>query len=356
MGQRLLFTPRKRPIAGGAAAGGKHHPRADAGSRARGRPRLGARRRAWPVVTGAPLAAAANLAQAWGVARLAPRCAPQRRSKVSKLPEYEIYAIRYAKQERRSEAHMFLGGDPSKLIQGLDFFTYALRGGGRTWIIDTGMTEFQATRMGRAYDFICRPSEALAKIGIEAATAPEVILTNAHFDRVGTLDAFPRARFHIQDAELLHASGRDMTHAPFRAAYHPEDVKALIGLVFQGRMVFHGGDVTLAPGLEYLLVGGHARGQAVVRVSTARGWVILASDAVHVFEEVDEERPFAIFYDLPGMLEGYRRITQLAGARDLIIPGHDHRVTKAYPAATAGLEGMVVRLDKPPTWGASAVR
>jgi glyoxylase-like metal-dependent hydrolase (beta-lactamase superfamily II) len=269
---------------------------------------------------------------------------------VSKLPEYEIYAIRYAKQDQRAEAHMFLGGDPKKLIQGLDFFTYALKGGGRTWIIDTGMTEIEAKRMGRAYDFICRPSAALAEIGIDAATASDVILTHAHFDHVGTLEDYPKARFHIQDAEMLHVSGRDMTHVPFRAAYHPDDIKALIELVFQGRVVFHRGDVTLAPGLEYLLVGGHARGQAIVRVNTARGSVILASDAVHVFEEVDDERPFAIFYDLPGMLEGYRRIRALAGARDLIIPGHDHRVTKAYPAARAGLEGKVVRLDAPPAW------
>ena len=51
---------------------------------------------------------------------------------MSKLPEYEIYAIRYAKQDKRSEGHMFLGGDRNKMIQGLDFFTYALKGAGAT--------------------------------------------------------------------------------------------------------------------------------------------------------------------------------------------------------------------------------
>ena len=79
---------------------------------------------------------------------------------------------------------------------------------------------------------------------------------------------------------------------------------------------------------------------------------------MHVFEEVDQERPFAIFYDLPGMLEGYRRINRLAaeGAskgtapRDLIIPGHDQRITKAYPAAAPGLEDQILRLDKKPGW------
>jgi glyoxylase-like metal-dependent hydrolase (beta-lactamase superfamily II) len=108
--------------------------------------------------------------------------------------------------------------------------------------------------------------------------------------------------------------------------------------------------VGLAAGIEFLLIGGHARGQAILRVHTARGWVILASDAVHLFEEVDEERPFAIFYDLPGMLEGYRHIKRLAEGRDLIVPGHDQRVTHAYPVAGAGLEGQVFRIDKNPTW------
>lgn len=269
---------------------------------------------------------------------------------MSDLPNYEIYAIRYAKQDLRSEGHMFLGGDHHKMIQGLDFFTYALKGGGKTWIVDTGMTAKEAKRMGREYDFLCRPSEALAEIGIDAATASDVILTHAHFDHVGTLEDYKHARFHIQDEEMIHVTGRDMTHKPFRAAYHQDDVKPLIDLIFAGRMVFHKGDVTLAPGIEFILLGGHARGQAILRVHTKRGWVILASDAVHVYDETDHERPFAIFYDLPGMLEGYRRINRLAGSRDLIIPGHDARVTKAYPAAAKGMEGRILRLDLPPTW------
>ena len=268
---------------------------------------------------------------------------------MSALPQYEIHAIRYATQAQRAEGLTFLGGDPQKMMQGLDFFTYALKGGGRTWVIDAGMTPLQAERVGRRYDFICRPGEALAKIGIDAAKVSDVILTHAHFDHVGTLGDYGQARFHIQDEEMIHISGRDMTHVPFRAAYHADDVKALIDLVFADRMVFHDGDVTLAPGLDFLLIGGHARGQAILRVNTARGQVILASDAVHVYEEIDEERPFAIFYDLPGMLEGYRRIKRLAASRDLIVPGHDQRVARGYPAV-AGLEGQVFRLDREPTW------
>ena len=271
---------------------------------------------------------------------------------MSQLPTYEISAVRYARQDRRDEAHMFLDGQHGKMIQGLDIFTYALRdtATGKVWVIDTGMTAPKAIRMGSNYDFLCRPNEALAKVGIEAAEVEDVILTHAHFDHVGTLEDYPKARFHIQDIEMIHVTGRDMSHPAFRKAYHPDDIKQLIDLVYAGRMTFHDGDVTLAPGLEFLLIGGHARGQAVLRMHTRRGWVILASDAVHVFDETDHERAFAVFYDLMAMLEGYRRLNRLAGSRDLLVPGHDARVTKAYPAAAPGLEGQVLRLDLPPTW------
>ena len=266
-------------------------------------------------------------------------------------PNYEIFAIRYAKQDLRAEGHLFLGGDHNKMLPGLDFFTYVIRGGGRTWVIDTGFTPEGAAKMGRKYDYLIRPCDALAKLGIDAATATDVILTHAHFDHVGTLDDDPNAKFHIQDQEMIHVTGRDMSHPRFRAAYNPDDVKNLIDLIYADRMIFHDGDVTLAPGLEFILIGGHARGQAILRVHTERGWVILASDAVHLFEETDEERPFVIFYDLFGMIEGYRRINAMAGHRDLIVPGHDARVTRAYPAAGPGMEGLILKLHVPPTWG-----
>ena len=120
--------------------------------------------------------------------------------------------------------------------------------------------------------------------------------------------------------------------------------------LWRERMGDAAGRVIIAPGLEFILVGGHARGQAILLVNTKRGPIVLASDAVHVYDETDFERPFAIFYDLPGMLEGYRRINRLAGSRDHVIPGHDARVTKAYPAYAKGTEGRILRLDEPPKW------
>ena len=40
-------------------------------------------------------------------------------------------------------------------------------------------------------------------------------------------------------------------------------------------------------------MGGHTPGQAIVTAATAAGPVILASNAVHCYEELERDRPFA---------------------------------------------------------------
>ena len=57
-----------------------------------------------------------------------------------------------------------------------------------------------------------------------------------------------------------------------------------------GRLTLADRTHQVAPGIELIQVGGHTPGQAIVTVATAGGPVILASDAVHYYEEL-ERRP-----------------------------------------------------------------
>jgi hypothetical protein len=87
----------------------------------------------------------------------------------------------------------------------------------------------------------------------------------------------------------------------------------------------------------------------VVRVWTERGWVVLASDSAHLYFNIRESAPFPSVYRVDEMMEGYRLINRLAGGSwDHVIPGHDPLVMNLYPAPSKDLEGMVVRLDRPP--------
>jgi glyoxylase-like metal-dependent hydrolase (beta-lactamase superfamily II) len=123
-------------------------------------------------------------------------------------------------------------------------------------------------------------------------------------------------------------------------------VADLVRAVHQGRVVFHAGDEDLAPGVSVHLIGGHTDGLQVVRVHTARGWLVLASDASHYYENMEAGRPFPIVFDVGAMLEGFETLRRLASSDDAIVPGHDPLVLARYPPAAPGLDGVAVRLDE----------
>jgi glyoxylase-like metal-dependent hydrolase (beta-lactamase superfamily II) len=169
-----------------------------------------------------------------------------------------------------------------------------------------------------------------------------------HYDHVGSLDAFPKASFHLQDREMSYATGRYMRHGRIRTPFDVENVVDMVRRVYDGRVEFHDGDAVLDSGLSLHLVGGHSHGLQFVRVYTARGWVVVASDAAHFYAHLETGNPFPLVFNVGEMLEGHRRCRALADSDDHVIPGHDPLVMARYPAPSRELEGVAVRLDRPP--------
>ena len=83
-------------------------------------------------------------------------------------------------------------------------------------------------------------------------------------------------------------------------------------------------------------------------MKTKRGYVVLASDATHLYEHIYEGRVFPVTFNVGDVLEGYSTIKRMADSVDHIVPGHDPAVIEKYPAAAPGLETFVVRLDVAP--------
>jgi glyoxylase-like metal-dependent hydrolase (beta-lactamase superfamily II) len=106
--------------------------------------------------------------------------------------------------------------------------------------------------------------------------------------------------------------------------------------------------VDLAPGLTLHFAPGHTAGLQIVRVHTQRGYVVLASDASHYYENIRTNRPFIAAVDISAMLDAFRKVERLAGSPHHIIPGHDPLVMQQYPAASPSLQDIVVRLDVNP--------
>jgi glyoxylase-like metal-dependent hydrolase (beta-lactamase superfamily II) len=170
-----------------------------------------------------------------------------------------------------------------------------------------------------------------------------------HYDHIGNPDLFPQATYHVQDAEMQYCTGRCMCHSVISDVYDIETVTAMVRKVYKRRVSFHDGVAELAPGLTVHKIGGHTRGLQVVRVFTRRGWLVLASDASHLYANMQQERPFPVVDSVPDMLEGFRTLHRLADASGNIIPGHDPLVLSQYPSPRPELAGAVVRLDADPS-------
>lgn len=258
---------------------------------------------------------------------------------------YEAYAVLYG-QRVGTRGAMMLHGDPHDQPMPMDYYVWALRSKARTLIVDLGFGREDGT--GRGRQWLRCPTEGLAAIGIDASAVRDVIITHLHYDHAGNLEKFPNARFHLQDSEMEFATGRAMTHKALRHSFTVDNVTDMVRMLYRDRVVFHDGDADIAPGVSVHHIGGHTRGLQVVRADTARGKVVLASDASHYYENLQSGIPFATVENITLMLEGHRRLRQLADSDDHIVPGHDPLVMRRYPAPSPQAEGIAVRLDVTP--------
>jgi glyoxylase-like metal-dependent hydrolase (beta-lactamase superfamily II) len=185
-------------------------------------------------------------------------------------------------------------------------------------------------------------------LGITPADVCDVVITHLHYDHAGNLAAFPNASFHLQDTEIAFATGRCMCHPRLRYPFEVEDVVTMVRRVYAGQVNFVDGDAEIAPGISLHHVPGHTRGLQCVRVETARGPVVLASDAAHFYANMERQNPFPVVVDIAAMMESWKKLARLAGDERRIVPGHDPLVMQRYKAPRPDLDGIVVRLDEPP--------
>lgn len=261
------------------------------------------------------------------------------------LPEYEVIALKYATREAKRSSN-FMGGDPHDGPMPLAYYIWVVRDAQRLYLIDTGFLEDMAIKRHRT--LLRTPMAGLELLGIAPEDITEIVITHMHNDHVGSFDAYPNARFHLQDAEMAFATGRHMCCEPLRRPYEVDHVAGLIRLAYRDRVVFHRGDAQIGPGISLHRLGGHTDGQQVVRVHTARGWVVLASDASHFYEHFRSGRCFPLVFHVGDLLQGYDRLKALADSDDHIIPGHDPIVMDVYPPVSDALEGIAVKLDAAP--------
>ncbi|UWQ20627.1 N-acyl homoserine lactonase family protein [Jannaschia sp. W003] len=243
---------------------------------------------------------------------------------------WEVFALRYGERAGRTRADSFIFDDDHAAPHDIDYFLWLLRRGEETILVDTGYDAAEAGARGRP--ILRDPREALAPFGLAAEDVRTVICTHLHYDHAGGLHLFPNAAIHLQVTEMAYATGPCMCHDALRMPFTGDHVCEAVRRLFAGQVRFHDGDAEVAEGVTVHRIGGHSRGLQAVRVRTEAGWLVLASDATHFYENVALHKPFPIVVDVADMLAGFDTLRRLASRPELIVPGHDPLVRSLFPA------------------------
>ena len=158
----------------------------------------------------------------------------------------------------------------------------------------------------------------LAELGVDPTGRLTAIVSHCHFDHVGGLVDLPNAVVLAQRDEWRSGLAGDGYGVPMSDLGH--DVV---------HDVFGDGSVTCVP------TPGHTCGHQSLRVLTANGPVILASDACYFERTLDDEvlPPFAHDVDLQRRSLALLQRERTAGTT--IVPGHDAHVFRAMSGERA---------------------
>lgn len=266
---------------------------------------------------------------------------------------HEILAVRYGTRTA-TKAESYLNwhtyGEPDSAFE-MDYFFWVLRDGSRTIVVDCGFDPEVGRRRGR--DVLVDPVEALAALDIDAAAVDRLVVSHAHYDHIGTLDRFPSAEIVMTRREAEFWSGPYAERFQFAHSTEARELAVLEEARKDGRVRTFDERLEIADGIELVEVGGHTPGQLIALVELAGGEgagasAVLAADALHFYDELDEDKPFFIVADLEAMYAGFDTLRSLSEpAGRVLIAGHDADVRRRFPrrASGTGIDELVVRID-----------
>lgn len=243
-------------------------------------------------------------------------------AQTEKTPQYEVFAIRYATIPDFRVAQLVKGADPDRKLD-IAMTIWLIRGNGRNILVDSGFYRDQFFRQWKIKDFV-KPSDALAQAGLKAEDITDVIITHMHWDHADGMDLFPKARIWLQKDEYTYYTGEAWQQRGTHGGIDPDDVLAVVKLNLEGRVSLVNGDAQeIIPGITCYIGGKHTFQSQYVAANGKTGTVILASDNVYLYENLDKHVPIAASLDFDSNLRAQDRMRQLAGNPKLIIPGHD---------------------------------
>jgi glyoxylase-like metal-dependent hydrolase (beta-lactamase superfamily II) len=251
---------------------------------------------------------------------------------------WHVYAIRYATLPDFPVASLVAGADKTRRID-IAMTVWLLEAtDGRNVLFDAGFYHERFKTRWKPRDFEL-PSEAVARMNVRPHEVTDIIISHVHWDHLDGVDLFPSATVWIQRKEYDHYV--DAAGKPKAQAIDAENAAVLAGLKKAGNLELVDGDgKEIAEGIKVHTGGRHTFESQYVSVHTPRGTVVLASDNLYLYENLERGLPIAQAVDAQANLMAQKRMTTIASDPSLVVPGHDPAVFERFPLIRPGIAAI----------------
>jgi glyoxylase-like metal-dependent hydrolase (beta-lactamase superfamily II) len=241
--------------------------------------------------------------------------------------KYDVYAVRFATIAAFPVASLVAGADPGRRVD-IAMTVWLLKGAdGRIALVDSGFHRDRYFKQFTIRDFL-NPSDALLPLGVKPQDVTDIFLSHMHWDHAGGIDLFPSARVWVQKEEFEYYAGQAWQSPNTHGGIDPDDVLEIVKRNVLGRVTLvRGEDDVSISGVAFHVGGKHTWQSQYISVQARSGHtVVLASDNVYLYENVDAHKPIAQTLDAASNLRAQDRMRSLASSLQLIVPGHDPAV------------------------------
>ncbi|MFC2121793.1 N-acyl homoserine lactonase family protein [Bacteroidota bacterium] len=254
------------------------------------------------------------------------------------IPEYEVYSIEYGWLPNIQLSTMLSGADTSLWVDMSAMVWLMKSSDGHNILVDAGYRPDYSNSTSQRIQDYQRPDLALSKLGISPEDISDIILTHIHFDHADGLPLFPNAHIWVQEAELEYYS--DSTHWPNTnpPGTPPRFVAELNKLNKEGHVTLvDGDDQEIFEGIRVYTGPKHTYASQYVGVNTSGGTVILASDCILFYKNLELGLTNRITLDHAADMIAFDRMRSIASKTEWIIPGHDRAVFDKFPNPVKGV-------------------
>jgi glyoxylase-like metal-dependent hydrolase (beta-lactamase superfamily II) len=250
-------------------------------------------------------------------------------------PSYEIYALKYFGLHSVPVSELALGA-PRKDTMNMFFMYWLIRGNnGKNILVDAGFLNDLDIFRQLNTSFYIRPDSVLLELNIKADEITDIILSHPHWDHIDGVSLFPQAHVWIQKEDYNYFVGQAWQKEGRHQGFYKRDVDSLVSLNIAGKLTLvDGDDREIIPGIKVYTGSRHTFNSQYVLVQTGGDKVILASDNIWIYYNLDHltSSPYPNgTFDTAAYVRSMQRMKTQASNIKYIIPGHDPAVFSRFP-------------------------